>query len=420
MKKIRSFFKKPHISFAVLGLILISLYWMLMILNRSTLLTTYFLNDYTDTNMDYYNMLAIMYDANHPYRYNANYPALCFLLWRILFHMIPYIPDTSDGFFLRTYMPATLGFILCNSFVLIIIYEALKQMILSDNIAKYLLPVSLLFSGPLIYAFERGNMILLSFAFSLLFFLLYNSEKKMYRFIGYLCLSIAASIKIYPALFGLLILRRRKLGETMLAVITGLVTFILPFFCFEGLKSIKDFLHGIIYANSIQGNIGMGYNFSFKNLIRIFSTFVGWDIIPYYTLLLIVTTGFCLGMIFLSSRQWQQSLGIVLMIIWIPEFSYTYTLIFLIIPIVQFLNDYNNFNSHIPNWIITLLFIITQVPLALPSLAQWDILDAKFPLTYPTLIINLAICGIALLTWTDILLCIIHKHFTSHHKEHTT
>ncbi len=401
--------KYPQLVFSIVALLFILLYWFIMVITRGNWLNTYYLNDYNDTYMDYYNMLANLYDAKHPYRFNANYPALCFLIWRVLFHIVPFIPESANSFFLRTYTPATLGYILCNVFLLIYIYELLSHMISGKKITRLLLSVSIIFSGPFIFALERGNIILLSFAFTLSFCVLYNSDKKTYRILGYLCLSIAAAVKIYPALFGLLVIHKKRVRESILAVFIGIIVFLIPFFSFEGIKSFKDFLHGILYANSLQGDIGMGYNFSLKNLTKIFSVILGHNFTTYYPFLLIIMVCLCLALSLLSTKEWQRSLGIILMIIWIPDFSYTYVLIFLFIPLIQFLNELQGTEISIKNLLIGFCFLLIQIPLALPTLAQYDIFNAKFPLTYPTLIINFAIVCLAIITYIDTLVYTLKK-----------
>lgn len=307
MRKLRiKFHSNPLLVFTFFSTLLIILYWTTMIWTRSDLIHTYYVNDYTDTYMDYYNMLANMYDSSHPYLHNANYPAMCFLVWRVLYHMIPLSLDASNGFFLRCYLPATLGFILYNTFVLLAIYQTLNSLIKTDRISRHLLSICLLLSGPFTFALERGNMILLSFLFSLLFFCLYNAPQKGTRCLGYLCLALAASIKIYPALFGLFIINRKNFFEVIFAIVTGIFTFILPFFCFEGVKSIRDFLPGIMYASTLQGDSGAGYNFSLKNLLKIFSLLCKHDFTDYYKPIFAICLLLCLFIILLQNHSGKK------------------------------------------------------------------------------------------------------------------
>ena len=381
--------------YAIVSIIITLLYWGMMVLLRSSILTNYFVTDCHNTYMDYYNMLANLYDADHPYSNNSNYPAMCFLIWRVLFHMIPINQDAADGFYLRNYMPATLGFILCSIFVVWLTYEALQYMIKGEEIGKKLLAFSIIVSGPYIFALERGNIIVLSFALTLIFVALYKSEKKYLRIVAYICLAVAASIKIYPALFGLLMIKKSRIKEIVFTVALGIITFIMPFFAFEGIKSVKDFLHGIRCANILQGKQGTGLNYSLDNLTKIIENITKTNLEKYSGVILACAICFCLIIIFCCRHEWQRSFGVVLLIMWVPKLSYTYMLLFFSIPLIQFLNENGEKRLSCLDIGVLMSFMVIQVPLALPSLGKYDIENAKFPLSWSTLLGNLAILFIA-------------------------
>ncbi len=91
-------------------------------------------------------------------------------------------------------------------------------------------------------AIERGNP-----AFLVVILLLYaiafkDSDNKYLREIALILIAVAANIKIYPAIFGLLYLKDKRFKEAFHLVIYGLALFIIPFFFMEGFKSIKEYL----------------------------------------------------------------------------------------------------------------------------------------------------------------------------------
>ena len=163
------------------------------------------MNDFTNTSMDYFNMLSNLYTLK-PYSANANYPAMCFLILRVLYHMIPLVPEGNDGFYLRNYMPAQLGYIIYTIVLILGIYELLTAFCKKNEAENKLIAFSIIISGPFIFTLERGNIILVALLFLLLYVLLYNSDNRKYRYLAYIALAISASIKIYPALFGLMII----------------------------------------------------------------------------------------------------------------------------------------------------------------------------------------------------------------------
>ena len=61
----------------------------------------------------------------------------------------------------------------------------------------------------------------------------YDSEILYKRHFAYICLSLAAGIKIYPAILGLLIIRRRDFKEVLSCLMYGILIFFLPFCLFR-------------------------------------------------------------------------------------------------------------------------------------------------------------------------------------------
>ena len=89
-------------------------------------------------------------------------------------------------------------------------------------------------SSIFIYAYERGNLIQLTVVLSTIFLLCYNSKNKIIKEISFICLATAAALKIFPALFGILLLFDKKYKEAMRLIIYGINFTSLPFLFFEG------------------------------------------------------------------------------------------------------------------------------------------------------------------------------------------
>lgn len=375
------------------------LFWVITLYNRGQLLDSYFINDFYDTSMDYFNMLASI-EGLDPYAQNTNYPAMCFLLWRILYHIVPYTVENQNGFFLKSFMPAQLGYILFSLLSIVIIRDLLKLNLNASAFEKSLLSLSLLLSGPFLFTLERGNIILLSFLFLLIFIQFYNADKKYIRFLSYIALAISASIKIYPALFGIMILNKKRYKEALITVILGILFFLLPFWAFGGFNSFLNMLHGISISSAIQSNRGMGYNFCFFNLIKIFFALLGIAVNHIPVFVKIIPTLFCVLIYSCNKEEWKKLYAITLLCIWIPDFSYTYTLILFLIPLISYLKEENLFSTR-KHCVFSILYLIIFLPMALPIVPQLDVVNAKFPLNMPTLIINLAITFMSILLLLD-------------------
>lgn len=400
-KKIGTFRNKYHDNciFAAILIIGIAAYWLFMILSRCTYVDGYFVNDFADTSMDYFNMLSNLYVLD-PYADNANYPAMCFLILRVLYHMIPLLPEGNNGFYLRNYMPAQLGYIIYSIILLLGTYEILKSFWTESEREKKIIAISLIISGPFIFSIERGNIILVAILFLLLFIRLYNSENRKYRYVAYIALAISASIKIYPAMFGVMIVCQKRYREALHTLFFGVVLFLAPFWAFDGLESLKAMIYGITLTSGTHGNLGMGYNFSFPNLIKIFFAF-GGKLVPHVNgFTKILPLLICIAIFFLCKEEWKKLFAIALFCVWLPEFSYTYMLLLFLVPLVVYLRDNATIHNKI-DYIYRLLFLIIFLPWPLPQIPEMDFEDIKFPINCSTIIINIAIVLMALVLISD-------------------
>lgn len=366
------------------------IFWTIAIITRGKTIPLYFLSDPNDTYMDYFHMLSNI-DGLDPYYQNANYPALPFLLWRLLYRMIPWNESNSDGFYLRTNMYAELGFILMLLFCIIIMWEAFQYYFHSaTKWGSVLLSFSLLFSGVMLFTIERGNIILLSFIFSLLYIMLFDSDKKQYRYIAYVCLALSSAIKLYPACLGLLVFHKKRYKEGAHLLILGVIFFILPFFAFDGIYSLEAMVKGFSVSLTEVLDFGYGYNFSFFNLVRIIYGIRGTYITSVPVWIMIIPVLLCCGIYLMNDTLWKKMFALTLLIIWIPSFSYTYTLLFLILPLIFFLKGKNSQGD----LFYSVCFALLLAPWCLPKMHDINYLcgaEFKFYLTYGMFFCNLLI-----------------------------
>lgn len=400
MKKIndlkRSAFA-PVAVFSVAVLLFTALYWAVMLFSKSAWIDSYFLADHKDTGMDYFNMLANS-GLKNPYTENSNYPAMCFFFLKIMRHLIPPedIASMNDGFDYKENMIAQLGYFLFVFVSIMIIAISVKIIVKGNDIINTLLIASLIFSGPMFFLLERGNILLIVIALTMLFCALYDSDNKYLRYIAYVSLAIAAAIKIYPAVFGLLLIKRRRYKDAAILAVIGIAVFVLPFFAFGGFSSLGKMLTGMTAANAENVGSGFGYNFSLTNILRILAVFLGKHIetVPK----LIVYSGvFALLIGFVIARkEWQQLFFLSMICLWTPFFSYTYSLVLLFLPVLSFLRELSVKEKNMLTAVYMILFVIVMVPHALPLAEKFNYNlysthSVRLPLSYSTIIINLAL-----------------------------
>ena len=89
----------------------------------------------------------------------------------------------------------------------------------------------------------------------------------------------------------------------------------------------------------------------------------------------------------MNDTLWKKLFALTLLIIWIPTFSYTYTLLFLILPLIFFLKDQNKCGDIF----YSICFALLLAPWCLPKMYSINYLcgeEFKFYLTYGMLICN--------------------------------
>ena len=386
------------LSIVVVGSVV---YWLLFLFTHGHFAYCYFVGDYYNTAMDYFNMLAIAHDD--PYVNYPIYPALCFAILGCFYQLLPApIRNSSpDGFYLRDYMHAQLGYIFFTVICVLVLYELIRRHIHGSENLKTMAALIILISGPMLFTFERGNIILLMFVALFIFIVFYNHENKKLRYLSYFSLSIAVGIKIYPIVFVVLLLNKKRLGEFAFATIIIVTTFLIPFFLFGGFSSIYSMLSAL-NMTSVTGSINydLNGNYSLKNIVKLFFALFNTDVVDEVNsspLLMIVAALVTLIMYMKSTQNWQRIYSLCLFCIWVPGFSYTYTLIIMIIPALMY--HYERKYRSRP-YIISILFALIFVPYYLPfSNAINYVFGTKimiYEITCGTIIINFALLAISI------------------------
>lgn len=375
--------------FSISVLVCVALYWVICIIMQGGNIDAYFVADHHNTGMDYFNMLANL-SHDDPWYANANYPAMCFLILRPFFRMLPASlrANEVDGFALREEMIAQLGYFLFILASLFVVWELLQHFIKGARREKILFAASLLFSGPMFFLLERGNLLLLSLAALLGYLALYNSPKKSMRYVGYVCLAFSASIKIYPAIFGLLVPMKKRWKETLHLVAIGAAAFLIPFFCFDGFDSLLAMFRGFGAAANISLGRGAGHNFSFRGLLTLMTAAMGYhnEVWPVWVLLIPLVIS--IWIIVVGDQEWKKLFGMTLLCIWLPDFSYTYTLVLFFLPLISFFGREQKASRF--NTLYTALFVLLVIPYMVPMLPRIDAVTgvAQLPASWASIIIN--------------------------------
>ena len=406
--------------------------WLIASFFQGGVYTSILFHDENDTFMDFFNCIYTF--SSNPYIGDevTNYPPMAIIIFKILRHAIPEAQLLIPAKEMRLYQAPMMVFLFYNMFVINILLYTISRKLNTSALNKTLLMILLSFSFPVLFALERGNLINLAFALSVFFCAFYNDESFIKRNMAYIALAIAVSIKIYPAIFGLLVLKEKKIRDTLILVVYGIVAFFAPFWKFGGINAIYSFLKGLSgfvnnrslvtdeVALSIEANVhdvlpdAYGYNFAYKNIQTVFQHVTGIQIPSVIiTVSLVIVFTVLIIFAFTSREKWKSTLGCVLLAVLAPSFSGAYGMLFLLIPFVEYINYHSNC-SNIGNKVDKLtmsyyfVMLTLVVPLSLPYISKLSNGTQTRPMSYSYLVYFLMVICLILLCFID-----MYKKFIS-------
>lgn len=341
------------------------------VLTQGEAIRSMLLPDKTDMFMDFFN--SIQYGLE-PYGNKVIYPPLINLFYALCGSMIP-LEDVilSHAVYIRDLQMAWMVLYGVTMLTLlgigVVIWNFLGGEKKSIRIS-FLIVIFL--SLPFVFAIERGNSLLQTLLFLLIFLYWYKVEDKKRRYISYVSLGVAAGIKIAPVIFGLLILRRRKWREAGMAVAIVAVIFYIPFLFVDG--NLGTMLSNIQYTTALaqgsrvndMGAIQMIGNGVYVNLWNSLDT-VGriwnanlWNVSKSLSVLIMLLS---VGVVLFAHKvkEWKLVAVLSLVLIMLPGFSGIYCLCYMILPMVMFFQENHENNTRI-NYIYIILFLCMFVP----------------------------------------------------------
>lgn len=203
---------------------------------------------------------------------------------------------------------------------------------------------SVLLSFPMVYLIERGNILILVVVLLLYYIYGYDSEKAFVRHTSYICLAICVAIKIYPVVFGLLLLKKKNnLKNILWCIFYGVLFFFVPFLFVGGFSQLFVLINNILYTSSMFGSKGYGYKVNITNTFELFGEIFNrgrlFETAGNVVLLLTVVIGLLLILFANFKEQWKLYAVISLILVLVPGFSYIYSIVYMIIPLLYFLNE---------------------------------------------------------------------------------
>ena len=318
-------------------------------------------DDPSDTGMDFFNSIAYT-RGRVPYtEFKTLYPPLANLFYFLVMRTVPTtISGQWSTSFITVYEMRTTVLdlrLVQNALFLFIVSTALCGTALfqlcchgihCSQKSKMLFSVAMLSSLGVLQALERGNIILWVVCLVLFFLQWKDSPSKLMRELALVSLGIAAGLKLYPAIFGLVLLFDRQYAKALRAVLYGLILFFAPFFFFEGLPAMKMFFQMLFDFNDLSTEGFSRIGLSLSQMVDTFFWVRDLDTAsPTLFLRMQETTRtvtllwsfVALVLCFFTQHRWKILLIVSLLTILFPARSAMYGLCMMIVPALAFFSE---------------------------------------------------------------------------------
>lgn len=189
---------------------------------------------YTDWFMDFFNSIRDSAASNVYSERNSVYPPLAVAFFRFIGRMIPYREvalDPRNKYDMQQSQLAIMFYLLYVIIVVLFMYRSVLKTTLTDKkmrISTEFFAFSMIASYPMIYCFERGNIVSAAVALTMFFVFFRNSDSKVVRELSYIALALAAGLKLYPAIFGVLLLFDKKFKDAGRLIAYGILSVVVP------------------------------------------------------------------------------------------------------------------------------------------------------------------------------------------------
>lgn len=221
--------------------------------------------------------------------------------------------------------------------------------------AKYLIfmPAAIWFSFPFWgQALERGNSVALVTMIIALAFAWMDDESKVKREVALILIAVAAGIKIYPAILGLLYVKRKDWKKVIRLIIYGVIALFVPFIFFGGMDGFLALSGWLTIRAGTDRIVLCTVRGEILVLLELFmdTTTVTWPhyvaVIGQYLFLIL-----CLGCFFLCKRKWQEALFLCAILVSYLPSGNAYNSVYYLSPLLVFLleNDKSVIDIHREN-----------------------------------------------------------------------
>jgi len=229
---------------------------------------------------------------------------------------------------------------------------------------------SLIFSYPVLFAFDRGSIDL--WIATLCSIYVFSIYQKGYRFIGLSCLAIAISLKGYPLAFLLLLVAKKNFLDIFKCLILVFLLTLTSTFWMDGdiLHIFSGFKHNFHQYNEVYV-FGAGSLFASSDLynaIRTVALFYDQDLVTFSKLIIKSYTAYsffvslilAIYVSFICTKNWRRVIAVSLIILIFPNVTNDYKLCILIPGLFLLLIENINFSAERVVFFLIMLLMIPK------------------------------------------------------------
>ncbi|MCR4882683.1 MAG: glycosyltransferase 87 family protein [Clostridiales bacterium] len=319
-------------SFLTLGLFLV--WYVLFAQDPEGNQTGVFFSNATDWFMDYFNTVY-MTVGKSPYTWGylpaRNYLPIAYLILYPASFLFEYdVEDIYTSYDARYFPLPSIIFLVIVIFWVGLLFYVLYRASKRTESGKLLLLLSVFFSCIMLLNLDRCNEIILTAALSFVFLLKYDAKSAAQRHFALIALGFAATLKIVPAILGIVLIYKKQFKDLVFLVLYTLLLAILPFFWLEGDigSNINALLSNLsLHAEAYKdGNLGLTAATIFPGL----HLSAGW---LNYLLVAVAALG-----AWKLHEVWQKQLLLLLAVVLSTGQQGDYSLILLLLPFITFFN----------------------------------------------------------------------------------
>lgn len=318
-----------------------------------------------------------MFNCVHHYLRTAylsdtmNYPPMAILVQNFFAHFIPMelrgaYDFEFDRFVIRDSQIGMMLFLIYTIVFVLLFWQLYPKLIQRGRGDTKLALIVTLLSAPMLSSLERGNIVFVAFILSLIFSIWYDSSVCWKKIVAFAALSVAAAIKIYPAILGFLLVRERRWKDTLILVCMGVAAFMLPFLWFEGgFYNLIRWINNLFSFSTSYLSLSLLSHHEITGQLAMLSRICGLDLMWLQNPLRLAFLISSLWIVIYKQDAplWKVFALLCLNMIVLPSPSYTYILLFSLIPMGLFLaQTAGDTKSEKSDWFYALLFFILFAP----------------------------------------------------------